>query len=65
MSQIKQILEYMQDGNTISPLEALKKFGSFRLGARIWELKQLGYPVKRRIMKVKSQKHVAVYYLEK
>lgn len=44
-SQASQILEYLQAGNAITPLEALEKFGCFRLGARIWDLRRKGHPI--------------------
>lgn len=39
MTQKAAVLKYMQDNGTITPIEALKHIGSFRLGARIYELK--------------------------
>ena len=45
MSQTLQILEYMKAHGSITPLEALENIGCFRLGARIWELKDMGFPV--------------------
>jgi len=38
MSQKAQIFEHLKLGKGITPLEALEKFGCFRLGARIFEL---------------------------
>jgi hypothetical protein len=62
-SQANHILEYMLQGGRLTPLEALNKFGSFRLGARIWDLKRKGYDVKRRLTKVNGKK-VAEYWIE-
>ena len=45
MSQEKQILNYLRAGNSLTPLEALHKFGCFRLGARIWDLRHSGYNI--------------------
>ncbi|MFQ5788279.1 MAG: helix-turn-helix domain-containing protein [Thermodesulfobacteriota bacterium] len=45
-SQEKQILQYLKTGAKITPLEALNRFGCFRLGARCWNLKQAGYNIK-------------------
>lgn len=42
-SQTKRILDYLQDGGSLSPLEALRMFGCGRLGARIYDLKKQGY----------------------
>ncbi len=44
-SQKENILEYLQIGNKITPLEALYQFGSFRLSAVIFELRQEGYNI--------------------
>ena len=44
-SQKENILEYLQIGNKITPLEALYQFGSFRLSAIIFELRQEGFNI--------------------
>ena len=44
-SQKENILEYLQIGNKITPLEALYQFGSFRLSAVIFELRQEGFNI--------------------
>ena len=43
MTQRDAILEYLQVANEITPIEALMKFGCFRLGARIHELREQGH----------------------
>lgn len=45
MSQEQSILAYLERGNTITPQEALKMFGCFRLAARIRDLKDRGYAI--------------------
>lgn len=47
----------------ITPGEALRRFGSMRLAARVWELKQLGYPIERRMRELPNGKKVAEYSL--
>ena len=42
-SQTNQILEVLKNGETITPLGALNRFGCFRLGARIYELRHGKY----------------------
>lgn len=44
-SQCRMILEALQRGETITPLDALRRFGCFRLGARIYDLKDKGYEI--------------------
>lgn len=39
MNQKELILNHLRKHKTITPLEALRKYGCFRLGARIYELK--------------------------
>ena len=61
-SQGKQILKYLQEGHSLTPLDALKKFGCFRLGARIWDLKDKGYNIRTDIIKL-GKSRVASYTL--
>ena len=44
-SQRENILEYLEIGNKITPLEALYQFGCFRLSAVIFNLRQEGYNI--------------------
>ena len=44
-SQNKLILKHLQDGLTITPIEALKMFDSLRLAARISDLKTAGHNI--------------------
>jgi len=41
-SQNELILAYLKSGKSITPIEALENFGCFRLGARIFELREQG-----------------------
>ena len=45
MKQADLILDYLQSGRTITPMEAQQMFSCMRLGARIYDLKQRGYPI--------------------
>jgi hypothetical protein len=45
ISQEQQILEYLRTGKSITPIDALKMFGCFRLGARIWDLRHKGHRI--------------------
>lgn len=42
-SQTQQILEALKNGETLTPLGALNRFGCFRLGARVYELRHGEY----------------------
>ncbi len=61
-SQNKQILEYLKNGNSITPIEALNLFGSFRLGARIKDLRDGGHNIITEIVK-SGNKRYAKYSL--
>jgi hypothetical protein len=63
MTQTQQILTHLKDGKTITPLEALQLYGCLRLGARIFNIRELGYDVNTKIKAVGQHKHVAEYSL--
>lgn len=65
MSQSAQILGYLQRGNSINPGVALRLFGSFRLAARIKDLRNEGHPIQRDWLETREGKRVAVYFLGK
>ena len=60
LTQTKAIAKYLAEGNTLTSIEALEKFGCFRLGARIYDLKRQGYNIETRIVN-KGKKHFAQY----
>jgi len=62
MSQNTQILEYLKQGNRITPIDALSKFGCFRLSGRILELRRLGHDIKTDMVAL-GKKHFAEYYI--
>jgi hypothetical protein len=64
MSQNAMILRHLKRGQWISPLQALREYGCFRLGARIWELKQRGYPIVKAV-ESDGRKRWARYKLSK
>ncbi len=41
-TQNERILDYLKSGKKLTPLIALRKFGCFRLSARILDLRQAG-----------------------
>lgn len=44
-TQREQILSHLVNIGPITPLEALSLYGCFRLGARIWDLRDMGYDI--------------------
>ena len=47
----------------VSALTALDEIGSFRLGARVFELREAGYVIERKWKETYSGKRIAVYVL--
>jgi hypothetical protein len=64
-TQSEQILEALQEGRSLTFLDALNEFGCARIGARVFELKQKGYRIKTTLRKLPSRKRVASYSLER
>lgn len=62
-SQAKRILAYMQEGHHITPIDALNLFGSFRLGARIADLRADGHDIKSEFVLTPSGKRVKSYWI--
>jgi len=65
MSQTEQILKELKKGRKLTQLDALAEFGCFRLGARILEIKQMGYKVISEMVSSDNGKHFARYELMK
>jgi len=64
MSQEDMTLEALQKGE-LTAIDALKKFGCFRLAARIYRLRQSGHKIEKRMQRLNNGKNIAVYSLEK
>lgn len=60
---VLRLLEQHPEG--VTPLDALAEVGSFRLGARIWELKRDGYAIATDLVTTPNGKRIARYRLEK
>ncbi len=58
-TQKNQILKALRDGDTLTPLDALRRFGCMRLAARIQELRQDGLS----IATTRAAEGIAVYWL--
>lgn len=57
------ILKALQQGDRLTHLDAEKRFNCLRLGARIYDLKQQGHKIERRMIVVPSGKCVTEYRL--
>lgn len=64
-SQTQRILEYLESGKSISPLEALTVFGCTRLAARIYDIEEkFGIAVDRIDRRDASGKRYSRYRLK-
>lgn len=45
MTQNEMILNHLRDHGSITPQEAMARYGCMRLGARIWDLKREGHAI--------------------
>jgi hypothetical protein len=63
MSQSQEILEFLQDGNYLTSLEALERFKCFRLASRISDLRRLGIEIQSEFIETPSGKLVKRYWI--
>lgn len=61
-SQTDEILRALRNGDRITPLEALGRFGCMRLAPRILELRRRGIRIERALVD-RNGKRVAEYFL--
>jgi hypothetical protein len=64
MSQNKQIADYLNKGKKLTPIDALNKFGCFRLAARIVDLRNEGMNIVTRTIKLDNKKQIAQYSIK-
>jgi hypothetical protein len=64
MSQNKQIADYLNKGKKLTTLDALTKFGCFRLAARISDLRNDGMNIATKIITLENKKQIAQYSLK-
>jgi hypothetical protein len=62
-SQIDDILDHFLDGDSLTQDEALDLYGCARLAARVWDLRQLGHPIEKRMVRDTQHRLVAEYYI--
>ena len=61
-TQNEMILAYLKKGKSITPLDALNKFGCFRLAARVSDLRKDGLNIATKFV-TKEGKNYASYRL--
>jgi hypothetical protein len=63
MSQNEMILAALTKGDRLTPQDALRRFGCFRLAARVKDLKRAGHVIATEIIEVDGGARVARYSL--
>ena len=64
-NQTTKILLYLKEGNKITGMDALKLFNCWRLGARIFSIRKMGFNVKTDLITTESKKVIAEYSMGK
>ena len=64
MSQNAQILSALKNGERLTPLDALNRFGCLRFGARIYDLRK-SYDIKTEIINKDGKRYAAYRLVEK
>ena len=62
-SQNQQILKHLQTGKSITPMEALDKYGCFRLASRINDLRNMGYNIQSELVHKNDAKFAKYFYV--
>lgn len=61
--QAQRVLKHLKKHKTITPLEAIGVYGIYRLGARVYELRQAGIKVLTKYMRDEMKRPYARYSL--
>lgn len=63
-TQKANVRAWLLKGRSITPLEALNRFGSLRLSAIVFKLREEGLPIEMERLQVSPKKRVAKYYIK-
>ena len=63
-SQSQAILAFLQAGNKITGLEALRLFNCMSLAQRIFDLRRRGDKITSKMIRLENDKRIAVYSVE-
>lgn len=64
-TQKANVRAWLLNGRSITPIEALDNFGSLRLSAIIFRLREEGLPIEMERLQVSPKKRVARYFIKK
>lgn len=62
-SQCQQIEAWMRAGNTLTVMEAIKRFGCYALSQRCTDLRRRRVPVKSVPITTRSGKRISMYWI--
>ena len=54
-TQAEMILDYIEEFGSITPLEAIRDIGCYRLASRVSDLRKKGYPIKTKMVSVPNR----------
>lgn len=67
ISQLEMIRRHLQEGRSIDPMEALREYGCYRLGAIIFLFRREGFNISTKLQYHKNKygytSHYAIYKL--
>jgi len=64
MTDAEKILEYLQKGNTITMMDAMRVFGTVSLRERIRDIREKGFNIQTKsVTNPQTKRRHAVYYL--
>ena len=63
VNQSKMIKKFLEEGNTITGMVALNKFGCWCLPRRICDIKETGFPIESQWIKTDSGKRIKEYWM--
>ena len=64
MTQCEKILRHLESEGSITAAEALSEYGIMRLASRISDLKKIGVPIRKRMVKAKNRFDEPVCFAE-
>ena len=62
ITQCERILQYIEENQSITQMDALREFGCMRLASRMSDIKKMGYPVKKEMETKKNRYGEPVSY---
>jgi hypothetical protein len=63
MSQNQAIIAHLKAGNTLTAMDSLQRFRTWRLASRILELRRKGHRIETEMVRIGDRKRIALYRL--